>query len=279
MIEVLITIGISAFFTLALLGYLLIVHTSTARSSDNAAALWNAQEGLDALRSISFSDLDTTLTGALAFTNNTWTLQTNGPQALDNGTVRTITVEDVYRDTDCLITSTGGTLDIDSKKLTSAVTWTDHAGRSHTQTFTTLRTRWDAPQGACFAAEQVTQVAFDISAAEFFGGKQLRQIFFTNTGTTDVTIDKIILTWDNATSISQLFVDNSKVWSSTGPGAPTYAASSGATLDIQNFSITAGDTVELNKGQFASSMTGVTVTITVIFTDASQWSSPSFMPL
>lgn len=279
MLEALIAIGIGALFSTALLGFVLAANASTDRAKENTSALWETQEGLDALQTISFSNLTNTTTGSLTFASNRWTLGASGPQTLTDGATRTVKVENVSRDAACLVVASGGTVDVDSKKLTSVTTWTDSAERSHTLTLSTLRTNWEDPQGPCFLASQATQVTFNVSGAVFSGGKQLRQVYFTNNGSTNVTIDKIIFTWDNGAEFDQMFMDTSKVWSSSGPGTPTDEVDSGEMIDIQNFVLNAGSTAELNKGQFDHQMSNVTMTLTVIFTDSSIWVSPSFIPL
>lgn len=279
MLEVLITLGIGGLFSAALLGYILMANSSTDRSKENTTALWSAQEGLDALQTIAFSSLSNTTVGTLSFAGNRWTVGGGGPETLADGSTRLIKIEDVSRDSECLVVASGGTVDVDSKKLTSEVTWIDSVGRSHDITLTTLRTNWEDPQGECFAPAQATQVDFNVSGAVFSGGKQLRQVYFTNNGSTNVTIDKIIFTWGNGAEFDQLFMDTSKVWSSTGPGLPLDEVETGETIDIDDFVLNAGATAELNKGQFDRQMSNVTMTMTVIFVDGSTWVSPTFMPL
>lgn len=279
MLEALIAIGISAIFSTALLGFVWATNVSTDRAEENTTALWSAQEGLDALQTISFTELTNTITGLLTFTDNRWVVTSGAPQILPDGSTRVVKVEDVSRDDNCLVVTGGGTVDIDSKKLTSVTTWIDSAERSHSFTLSTLRTNWENPQGSCFMASQASQVTFNVSGAVFSGGKQLRQVYFTNNGSNNVTIDKIIFTWNNNSELDQVFMDTTKVWSSSGPGTPTDEVESGETIDIQNFILDAGFTAELNKGQFDSQMSNVTMTMTVIFTDASVWVSPSFNPL
>lgn len=279
MLEALLAVGVMAIFGSALLGYMLLANRSTDRSKENTTALWYTQEGLDALQTIAFTNLTTTQTGSLSFVSNQWTLGTSGPQTMADGSTRSIKVETVSRDSSCLVVASGGTVDTDSRKLTSATTWVDTAGRSHTLTLTSLRTNWENPIGSCFAATQATQVTFNVSGAVFSGGKQLRNVFFTNNGSAAVTIDKLAFTWTNGTQLDQVFMDTSKVWSSTGPGTPAGSVYTGTTLDIANFVLSAGATAELNKGQFSGQMAGVTLTLTVTFTDGSVWTSPPFNPL
>lgn len=279
MLEALLAMGISSLFTSALLGYVMIANESTDRAKENTTVLWETQEGIDALQTIAFESLTNTTVGSLTFASNRWTLGTSGPQTLPDGSTRIVKVEDVSRDAQCLVVASGGTVDTDSKKITSITSWTDARGKTHSSTLTTLRTNWENPTGACFAASQATQVDFDISGAVFAGGKQLRNVYFTNNGGSSVTIDMLSFTWTNDAELDQVFMDTSKIWSSSGPGTPTRELESGETMDVQNFVLTAGSTAELNKGQFDEQMAGVTLTMTVTFTDGSVWTSPSFNPL
>ena len=54
-----------------------------------------------------------------------WTLTTTDPGPINNQYSRTIVVEEVYRDTNDDIASTG-TLDVKTKKVTATVTWSEH---------------------------------------------------------------------------------------------------------------------------------------------------------
>lgn len=279
MLEALIAVGVASMYVLGILGLTLTANRSSDRAEETERATWDMNEGLEALQTISFTDLTTTNVGSLTFANNTWILGTAGQQTLPDGMKRTVKVQTVNRDNSCSIVASGGTLDTDSKTLVSEVVWTDTNNRSHTVTSSTLRTNWENPTGTCFVATMVSQITFDISGAVYSGGKQLRQVYFTNDGSTSVTIDKITMTWDNEAEFDQLFMDTSKVWSSTGPGTPSGEIHSGTLIDIQNFTLTPGSTAELNKGQFDQNMAGTTLTMTVTFTDGSTWTSPIFSPL
>lgn len=278
MLETLIALGVSALFMSALLGYVFIANTGTDRARENAAALWATQEGLDALKTIAFTELANTTTGSLAFASNRWAVSNGGPQTLPDGATRTVKIEDVMRDGACAVVTTGGTIDPDSKKITSETTWIDSSSRSHTVSLGAIRTQWDDPQGDCFGATMATSVSWAVEGAVWSGGKQLRNLWFTNTGGNAVTVDNISFTWSNSAKMSQLFMDTTKVWSSTGPGTPLHTLSSGEEMDIEDFVVPPSSSGELNKGQFDINMVGVCLTMTVEFTDESAWTSPTFCP-
>lgn len=278
-LEALIATGVASMYVVGILGLTLTANRSSNRAEETERAIWNMNDGLEALRTMAFTDLVTTNTGALAFASNKWNLDTSGPQTLSEDMTRVVKVQPVQRDGTCTIVASGGSVDPDSKTLTSEVTWTDASNRPHTITSSTLRTNWQSPTGSCFAATMMSQVTFNISGAVYSGGKQLRQVYFTNTGSTAAIIDKITMTWSNSAEFDQLFMDTSKVWSSTGPGTPTEEIHSGTIMDIQNFTLAAGATAELNKGQFDKNMAGTTLSLTVTFSDGSSWTSPAFNPL
>lgn len=278
-LEALIAVGVAAAYLTGLVGLVVVANTTSDRAEETQRAIWNVNEGLEAMQSVAFADLPTTDTGSLTYANNRWTVGTSGTQTLADGMQRLVRVSPVNRDAECLVVASGGTVDDDSLMLESEVTWTDSSGRSHSTISSTLRTRWDNPEGSCFTANMAAQIDFNISGAAFSGGKQLRQVYFTNTGGGDAEIDKISFTWDSGAELGQLFMSTTKVWSASGPGTPTDEVESGEEINIQDFILTAGSTVELNKGQFDEQMNGRTLTMTVIFTDGSSWTSPAFMPL
>jgi Tfp pilus assembly protein PilV len=280
LLEALVAIGVAAAYMTALVGFVVVANRGSDRAVEIQQAVWNTNEGISALRAVPFASLTPTLTGAITFATSSWTLATNGPQTLPDGSTRLVKIESVSRDASCAVVASGGTVDPDSKKLTSITTWIDTAGRTHDTTTTTLRTNWASPTGSCFATRQAGQVSFSVDASQYYGGKQLRQLYFTNTGGTSVVIDKITFTWSNSSEFEQLFIDNSKVWSTSGPGTPTGVdVHSGTELDIQNFSMTPGQTSQITKGQFENAMAGTTMTMSVTFADGSIFTSAPFNPL
>jgi len=55
-----------------------------------------------------------------------WTLTTTNPGVINNLYTRTVVVEDVGRDANHDILSSGGTPDDNTKKVTSTITWTEN---------------------------------------------------------------------------------------------------------------------------------------------------------
>lgn len=279
LLEILLSIGLLALI-LTTLGTVVLVSSGTTRGGQSVRALLAAQEGLSALQSVSFSDLLNTDTGTLTFSNNRWQLGSGAPQTIATGITRTVHVKSVNRDASCQIVSSGGTSDTDSKTLESDVNWIDLAGRTHLISLSSLRTQWNNPQGTCFVPTQASCSNIDyLTSGEWFGGKQLRTIYFANTcSSAPIVIDKMIFTWNNGSEIQQSFINSTKVWSASGPGTPSGEQSSGILLDISDFTLNSGVQYELNKTQFENAMSGTTVTITLIFSDGSSFTTPPFVP-
>ena len=278
LLEAIIATGVVATFAVAVIQLAVLTEQLGVRLEDRGDANAYAQQGIEALLSMDFADLTSITNGKVTFASEHWSTA-SGTETLANGMIRSVTVSDVRRDANCEVVTVGGTVDPDSKELASTVSWTDDFGKSQTVTYRRHRTRFDDPQGDCFAQDMAGQVSFAVDSSEFYGGSQLRDLYFTNTGGTAVVIDKIAFTWDYPTRLDQIFIDNSKVWSKTGPGTPAGSQSSGAVLDIANFTMVPNQTSQLNKGQFTGPMTGATLTMSVTFTDGSVFTSDPFTPL
>ncbi len=277
LLEAIIATGIVATFAVAVVQLVLLTDELGVRFEDRGDANAYAQQGVEALYSINFADLTNVTNGKVAFASEQWSISA-GSETLSNGMTRAVTVSDVQRDANCEVIASGGSVDIDTKELVSTVSWTDDFGKAQAVTFRRHRTRFDNPLGSCFMPTAASQVTFNLSSAEFYGGKQLREVYFTNTGGAAVIIDKISFTWNYSSQIDQVFFDNNKVWSSSGPGTPAGSQNSGVQLDIQNYTLAANQTSELNKGQFTNNMIGATLTMTVTFSDGSVFTSDPFMP-
>jgi Tfp pilus assembly protein PilV len=277
LLEVLVGIGLAGLFFSGLVGLTLIANRSSGEAVTRQHATWAAQEGLSALRTVSFSELSNTQTGSVNFSGSQWQLGTNGPQSLGDGLQRTIRIEGVRRDGTCEVVESGGDVDPDSKYVVSEVQWADLTGRTQTVAFDTLRTNRENPQGDCFAPA-AGSIDFDFSLSSWHGGKQLRDLFLTNEGNFNITVEKVRVSWDNTIEIEQLFMDQKKIWSKSGPGSPTGTQPSGTLLDVQDTDIGPGMTVEIPKVQFLDQMEGSVLTVELHFSDGSIFTSQEFSP-
>ncbi|MBI2485067.1 hypothetical protein HYW18_02895 [Candidatus Uhrbacteria bacterium] len=278
LLEAVLAAAILITFFGAAAGLAVTVNQETGSALIAQEALWRTMEGIEAMKTIRFDDLPITNPGIVVWNGTSWSVAAGGPESLPGGFSRSVSVTEVERDSNCLVVPTGGTVDPDSKDVEATTNWTDTAGRVQTVSHSAIRTRYQTPTNPCFLNEQSSSVILDVSEAEWFGGKQLREIEIENTGGADVVIDKIIFTWTNASTISQVFIESVKVWSDTGPGTPPGPQLTGTTLNIADYTLSPSDRDEMNKAQFADNMEGTVVTLTLVFGDGSTLTSDPFIP-
>lgn len=279
-LEAVIATGLASIFFTAVAGVLIGATTSMQSLYKKTASRLAAEESMAALRSISFDALTPTATGSISYstTTNQWSLAP-GTETLTNGITRTISIENISRDASCTITTNGGTVDPDSKRLTSTIAWLLPNGLPHEYIISTLRTRWDDPQGACFKPTQAGSISVITTSATWGGSKQLRDVQIENMTNNSATVTAITVTWNNPSSqIQQMFIGSGKIWSDGGPGTPSGTQSSGTRIDVQDFTIPANSIGETYKIQFTGAMSGTTLDITFEFADGSSLSTGPFIP-
>lgn len=277
LLEALIAVGLLVLFlgSLGTLFFLNLRGTALINNANQADLL--ARGNLEALRTIDFDDLALINPAHLVFSNPSWTA-TAGSAAGEVFT-QTVRVKEVQRDGSCNVVAISGTVDPDSKFIESEVSWVDDLGRTHQTLLSSLITRWDDPQGPCFAPKAAASLIFHIETTLWYGGKQLREVYLENGGSEPIIISSVIFTWDNSQKIQQIFLDSNKLWSFSGPGSPAGTQASGTRLDVVDYSIDPGEILDMNKTQFTGAMTGATLTLTIEFTDGSIFTSDPFTPL
>jgi hypothetical protein len=277
LVEAMVAIGLSVLFISALMTFYLTGTQGNMASAKREQALFYAEEGLQAVRSLSFSDILATETGTLTFTGNKWTLASGSPETLTGNFTRSLQITSATRSETCELDPVGTIVDPDTFEITSTVNWTDATGSPRSVSLTSLRTNWVEPTGPCFAPEQASRVSIDFSISSWYGGRDLRDVYIINNGTSDVIIDKVLMTWNNANLIQQVFFDTDAFWTSTGAISPDGEQPSGTLLDGTNETIEGGIT-EMKKIKFNAAMDGATMTISLIFSDGSNKTSDPFMP-
>jgi hypothetical protein len=128
--------GISAYYQQSLR-----VSRSTAYLTQASFLLEEGLESAKIFRDISWTNISTPATGTtyyLAFDGTNWATSTTNIY-IDGRFERTITLNDVYRDGNDDIVSSGGTLDIGTRKVTVTVSWWDNAATT-TRTIATYVT-------------------------------------------------------------------------------------------------------------------------------------------
>lgn len=119
-------------------------------STETIVANEFAIEGIEAVRSISnqsYSNLVATAgTGLTRSVSNTWAFSgANNVFGPNNMYTRVITISAVSRDANGNIVSSGGTVDANTMKVTSTVTWNHSPTRVDKVTQTTYLTNWRVP--------------------------------------------------------------------------------------------------------------------------------------
>ena len=119
----------------------LAARASTEKKTSLRAAYY-LEEGMEALRAMRNESWTSRIGGLTASTTyyfvptaNSWTISASDPGKLDSIFTRTVIAQNVYRDGNDDISSPG-TLDVDTKKFTVAVSWQSQCG-AHTLTLDT----------------------------------------------------------------------------------------------------------------------------------------------
>ncbi len=277
LLEAIIAVGLAASFTLAVIHLALLSNEALSKVEQRGEANFLTQQMVEAVMTMKFSELTNITNGKVVFDGTKWTVQA-GQEVMPNGMIRRVTIESVRRDlTTCNVVTSGGAVDVDSKKITGSVQWTDITGVFKTITHVRYHTNWEAPVGPCFGATMAENVTVNTTTAAFSGGKNLRGIYLTNGSTGPITITTVNLTWTYpgpARTVDQMFITDTsgdiKAWSSVGDvGSPVGVQSSVAVLNILDRTIAAGVQAELNKIRFSANMPGSTVSMTLNFSDGS----------
>ncbi len=148
LIEVILAMMI--FSVVAVMGVTTVVHTFTVnrRSEEETQSSLLAQEGVEAVRSLrnkGWANLPTGTYG-LSTSGNAWSL--SGTSDSNGRFVRQVQIAAVGRDVSGNIVTSGGTLDADTMKVTSTVTWPFYTGQNETISYSTYLTNFRKTIGA-----------------------------------------------------------------------------------------------------------------------------------
>ena len=120
---------------------------------------------------------------------------------------------------------------------------------------------------------QADAITITTSGAELFGSnKKIRGITIANNATTtSASIDTITLSWSGAAGpqIERIKIENMTVWDYQNTGTPTGKQNSGTGLDIADYTIPAGETVEIQEITFSSSVAARSFTLLLTMGDGS----------
>ena len=240
-IEVILAVSILGLIVTMLFGALYYGEESTTLAGLRNRAIFAAEEGIEAVRSIRDNSFSGLLDGnyGLSQSGSVWafdgTSETNGPFS------RVITIE---------------TADANTKSVTSNVTWKQTEGRDGSITILSRMTNWQA-----LSATEADSLLVDISGARVdpSNNKRVIGITFGNQGQSDIKIIKMTVSWSgaqNGTRIRKININNNIVWNGN--------AADGTLLDIADAIIPSSSAYLLNYLEFNKNITGAIISI--IFT-------------
>ena len=142
-VEIILAAGLFTIFSASAITLFIQSLESNRQDEQRERATTYASEGIEAVRAIrdgSFDDLDDTNGAGLKFSNGKWSFD----GAHDNLDIfqRMVTVSPVQRDGQADIIASGGTSDLDMKKVTVEVSWTSSYQKKVSVDFTTYLSRW-----------------------------------------------------------------------------------------------------------------------------------------
>lgn len=123
-------------------------------------------------------------------------------------------------------------------------------------------------------ASQANSLSVDTSSSSIGGSGDVDVLGITisNTGSTTITVDRMIVTWASSSGrrIRRVRIDSSNVWNGN--------SNSGTNLNITNVSLTASQTKNIDYLRYNGDMSGRTFTIEFIMLDGSSLTTSSFSP-
>lgn len=250
LVEVLIALAVFI-AGVATIGFLVLDSNVASRQGiERTQATLLAKEGLEAARSIRDADFDNLTAGShgIALSGNKWIF--SGTSDTQNQFTRTVTITNI---------------NVDTKRVDSAVTWQFTQARQNSVRLTDYLTDWNQTQG------QAGNLSVDIGNAVLDGTYKLLQgITIQNTGMGSITIDRMTVWWNNSQLIERIRINNTNVWVWNGAGTPNGRQPSGTELNINNVVLAQGSGVKnINNISFNGSMLGATFIIKFIMSDGS----------
>lgn len=151
LIELMLAITLMLVLSLAGVGLVSRTYSTNRLASDTSEAGFYAQEGIEAVRSLKNKDwanLDTggvgctdSITGGVEILSNEWNWKGTADTFSDY--TRSITIQNVCRDTFGDVVASGGTYDPNIKRVTSTVDWNFSSSRANSSELVTYLTNWE----------------------------------------------------------------------------------------------------------------------------------------
>lgn len=147
-VEVMLAAGLFVIFSAGIVTAVLGGLDNNRVAGEQTIANQLASEGLEAVRSIknqAYTNLVNSTGTGVAVTGGVWSF--SGTNNIFDKYTRVITVNDVLRDINGNIVASGGTLDPDTKKVISTVSWNVNSARANSVVLTTYLTNWGVGGG------------------------------------------------------------------------------------------------------------------------------------
>lgn len=237
--ELLVAVAILGLLAAAMVGAITYGVQTTMGQGNVSRALLLAEEGLEATRNIRDAGFTNLVNGTygLAITGNQWVL--SGSSDTNGIFTRQIVIS---------------TINATTKQAVSTVSWRQSNGRQESTSATTYLINM------AFSTPQADSLVVNTSGGSI-NGVEVRGITLQNTSAVPITIDRMTVSWTNASARMILVgINNATVWSGT--------TTSGTQVDITNVAIAANATIPLSRLRFNTSMvSGNTFTITFMMSD------------
>ncbi|MFC1802141.1 fibronectin type III domain-containing protein [Patescibacteria group bacterium] len=251
LIEVLVAISVFVIGVVTISILMIDASFASRQGNERTQAVLLAREGLEVARALRDEDFDNLTNGShgIALSSGQWIF--SGTSDTQDQFTRVVEVSNVG--------------DGDNKRIDSTVAWDFSEGREGEVTLTSYLSNWTQTRG------NAGDVVINVDDATFVAGdKRVEGITLQNIGLSDVTLDSVIVSWDNSNLIDLFRIENTTLWSWNAIGTPTGMQPSGTELDLEDYVLPADSSVhEITIISFDNVMTDALISIKFIFSDGS----------
>lgn len=250
--------------------------SSTRLSEEGSRAVFLAEEGEEAVKSMKNRDWALLTNAAhmdphgLSSTAGTWSF--SGASDVSGKYTRSVTITSVNRNNGAIVTS-GGVTDPDTKRIDISVSWNFSPTRTNSITFTSYVTRWQeahakgGPTSSCITGASDCLFLNTSNSNLAASNREIRGMTLENTDSTNaITIDRMVVAWTGVAGtirMQDIRINGTTVWSGS--------VSSGTEVDITNVALAPGaSSIDINRVRFSSGMGAAVFSITFIMSDTTQ---------
>lgn len=248
LVELLLAVALFGLVVVSFMGAFAVAKESVFQAGNHTKAVFIAEEGLEAVRSIRDDDFSSLTPGTYGIATSSGSWEFSGSSDAVDIFTRQIDI---------------GSIDGNHRYATSTVSWTGLRGTQNSVVVATLFSNWQSLAGV---ASDNLQVGTTSAAVNGSDTGLVEGITLQNTSdTTNITLDQMIVSWSGApggTKLQEISINSVSVW--------TGNANSGVTADIVDVTLLQGaPATPIDSLDFSKDMTGTTVTITFVMSDAS----------